>query len=296
MAGPEAVTPDPARPAGPTPGTSTRVPTSQPRPSTRPSGLSRTAKRKLTLRAQYTMTGLVVVGVVALADWATISENFLNADIARSLFPEMVTVALRNTVLYTVLAFAGGMALGVVLALMRLSAVGPYRWFAACYIELFRGLPAMLVLFGVGYGFPIAFPGYEIPGGVFGQVAVGLSIVSAAYIAETLRAGIQAVPKGQYEAARTLGMSHARAMVSIVLPQAFRLVVPPLTNEIVMLTKDSSLVFVLGTQEAQEELAKFARDGLNSTANATPLIVGGVLYLVITLPLSYLARRLEKKS
>ncbi|WP_018352189.1 amino acid ABC transporter permease [Longispora albida] len=258
--------------------------------------MTQTQKRRMARTGQYVLAAAVVLVVAGVADWPTITENFLNAEIARGLFPDIITVALRNTIVYTVLAFAFGIVLGVVLALMRLSSVGPYRWFAAGYIELFRGLPAMLVLFMVGYGIPIAFPGREIPGGVYGQVALGLGIVSSAYIAETMRAGIQAVPKGQYEAARTLGMSHTRAMLSIVLPQAFRLVVPPLTNEVVMLTKDSSLVFVLGTTAITTELAKFARDGLNSSANATPLVVGGMLYLVITLPLSYLARRLEHKS
>ncbi|MBA3489361.1 MAG: amino acid ABC transporter permease [Longispora sp.] len=251
---------------------------------------------KLPPGARYAVILAIVAGLALVTDWDTVVENFFDQSIASELFPEIVTVALRNTLIYTVLAFTVGLTAGVVLALMRLSRVRPYRWLATVYIEIFRGLPAMLVLFFIGYGIPIAFPGREIPGGIYGQVALGLGIVSSAYIAETVRAGIQAVPKGQYEAARTLGMSHHRAMFSIVLPQAFRLVIPPLTNEIVLLTKDSSLVFVLGsTPGLTDELAKFARDGLNASANATPLVVGGLMYLAITLPLSYLARRLEKK-
>jgi polar amino acid transport system permease protein len=115
-------------------------------------------------------------------------------------------------------------------------------------------------------------------------------------MAETIRAGIQAVPKGQLEAARTLGMSHGRAMVSIVLPQAFRIVIPPLTNEIILLTKDTSLAYVLGVTASTIELTKYAGDALNTRVNPTPLVVAGLLYLAITLPLSQIVRWLERRA
>ena len=92
-------------------------------------------------------------------------------------------------------------------------------------------------------------------------------------MAETIRAGIQAVPKGQMEAARSLGMSHGRAMISVVVPQAFRIILPPLTNELILLTKDSSLVYILGLSLADYELTKFGREGMNSASNLTPIIV-----------------------
>ena len=95
-------------------------------------------------------------------------------------------------------------------------------------------------------GFRLAFPDYEIPFGNLGIVTLALGLVGGAYMAETIRAGIQAVPKGQMEAARSLGMSHGRAMISVVVPQAFRIILPPLTNELILLTKDSSLVYILG--------------------------------------------------
>jgi polar amino acid transport system permease protein len=149
------------------------------------------------------------------------------------------------------------------------------------------------VLFLVGYGIPIAFPEREIPGGVFGSISIGLGLTAAAYMAETIRAGIQAVPKGQMEAARTLGMSHFTAMRTIVIPQAFRIVIPPLTNELILLTKDSSLAYVLGVTAQTIEVTKFGRDTLNDRVNATPLLVAGLTYLAITLPLSQVVRRLE---
>ena len=126
---------------------------------------------------------------------------------------------------------------------------------------------------------------------------VALGLVSSAYIAETLRAGLQAVPKGQIEAARSLGMPAWRAMITIVIPQAFKIVLPPLTNEVILLTKDSSLAFILGAMAAQYEITKFGRDGLPQLgAGITPLIVAGALYLVITIPLSLVARKFESRS
>ncbi|MBG0561342.1 amino acid ABC transporter permease [Actinoplanes aureus] len=253
-------------------------------------------RRRIIRVAGYVVFGLAILAVVAAADWGSLSEAFFRRDIAQGMFPEAITVALRNTIVYTLLAFAFGLTVGLVLALMRLSSILPYRWFATAYIELFRGLPSLLVLFMVGYGVPLAFPDREIPGGVYGSVTIGLGLTAAAYMAETLRAGIQAVPKGQLEAARTLGMSHTRAMVSIVLPQAFRIVIPPLTNEIILLTKDTSLVYVLGVTSSTIELTKFAGDTLNTRVNPTPLVVAGLLYLVITLPLSQVVRALERRA
>ncbi|GGN99329.1 amino acid ABC transporter permease [Actinoplanes lobatus] len=258
--------------------------------------LSPRRRRRIAQVAGYLVFALVIAVVVAAADWGRLSEAFFRLDIARSMFPGAITVALRNTIVYTLLAFVFGLTLGLILALMRLSSIPPYRWFATAYIELFRGLPALLVLFMVGYGVPLAFPDREIPGGLYGSVAVGLGLTAAAYMAETIRAGIQAVPKGQLEAARTLGMSHTRAMISIVLPQAFRIVIPPLTNEIILLTKDTSLVYVLGVTATTIELTKFAGDTLNTRVNPTPLVVAGLLYLLITLPMSQLVRGLERRA
>lgn len=265
----------------------------RPEQSDRPARLGRRQRRRLVRGAQYALFVAVLLVVAVTADWGRLGDAFFRVDIARGMFPGVITVALRNTVFYTVLAFAFGLALGLVLALMRLSTVAPYRWVATAYIELFRGLPALLVLFMVGYGFPLAFPDREIPGGVYGSVAVGLGLTAAAYMAETIRAGIQAVPRGQVEAARTLGMSHGRTMVSIVLPQAFRIVIPPLTNEIILLTKDTSLAYVLGVTATTIELTKYSGDVLNQRVNPTPLVVAGLLYLAITLPMSQLVRRLE---
>ncbi|MFI1016738.1 amino acid ABC transporter permease [Streptomyces sp. NPDC020965] len=258
--------------------------------------LTRRRRRQLSRGVQYAVFVAVLVLVGALADWDRLANQFAQWDIAAELFPDIITLALRNTVVYTLSGFALGLVLGLLIALMRLSSVAPYRWVATVYIELFRGLPALLIFIFVGVAVPLAFPGTEIPGGTYGKVALGLGLVAAAYMAETIRAGIQAVPKGQLEAARSLGFSHARAMVSVVVPQAFRIVVPPLTNELVLLFKDSSLVLFLGVTLEERELTKFGRDLAGETANSTPILVAGVCYLLVTVPLSLVVRRLEARG
>ena len=254
-------------------------------------------KRAARIRyVQYAVLLLVVLAVVLLADWGQLQRAFFDWDIIKAQFPGVITTALKWTLIYTACGFTFGLALGLVLALMRLSSVGPYRWIATAVVELFRGLPALVVFIFLGVGFPLAFPGREIPGGNLGTVTLALGLVGGAYMAETIRAGIQAVPKGQLEAARSLGMSHSRAMRSVVIPQAFRIILPPLTNELILLTKDSSLVYILGLSIDQYELTKWGREGMNTYANLTPMIVIGACYLLITVPLSILVRRMEAKA
>jgi polar amino acid transport system permease protein len=259
-------------------------------------GLTRRQKRRLSRGIQYAVFVAAVAAVAATADWGRLQNQFAQTDIAGQMFPDVITLALKNTVLFTATGFAVGLALGLVIALMRLSSVVPYRWLAGIYIEVFRGLPALLIFVFIAVAVPLAFPGTEIPGGTYGKAALGLGLIGAAYMAETFRAGIQAVPKGQMEAARSLGFSPARAMVSIIIPQAFRIILPPLTNELVMLFKDSSLVLLLGVTLEERDLSKFGRDLASTTANSTPILVAGLCYLLVTIPLGFVVRRMEAKA
>ncbi|GAA1003225.1 MULTISPECIES: amino acid ABC transporter permease [Streptomyces] len=262
----------------------------------RKKGLTRRQKQRLSRGVQYAVFVAAVAAFAVAADWGRLRNQFAQADIAERMFPDVITLALKNTVLYTVTGFTVGLVLGMVIALMRLSSVGPYRWLAGIYIEIFRGLPALLIFIFIGVAVPLAFPGTEIVGGTYGQVALALGLVAAAYMAETIRAGIQAVPRGQMEAARSLGFSPARAMVSVIIPQAFRIILPPLTNELVLLFKDSSLVLFLGVTLEERELSKFGRDLASQTANSTPILVAGLCYLLITIPLGLVVRRMEAKA
>ncbi|MGW1808690.1 amino acid ABC transporter permease [Streptomyces sp. NPDC002078] len=259
-------------------------------------GLTRRQKRRLSRGIQYAVFVAAVIAIAVTADWGRLQNQFAQGGIAKQMWPDVITLALKNTVLYTVSGFVLGLVLGLVIALMRLSSVGPYRWVAGIYIEIFRGLPALLIFVFIAVAVPLAFPGTEIPGGTYGKGALGLGLIGAAYMAETFRAGIQAVPKGQMEAARSLGFSPARAMISIIIPQAFRIILPPLTNELIMLFKDSSLVLLLGVTLEERELSKYGRDLASTTANSTPILVAGLCYLLVTIPLGFVARRLEAKA
>jgi polar amino acid transport system permease protein len=258
--------------------------------------VKRATRRRVTQGVLYAVLLGVVVALALIADWWQLADNFAKGDVAKKLFPEVITVGMKNTVVYTAVAFFGGMVLALVLALMRMSLVAPYRWLATAYVEFFRGLPAMLVIVFFGLGVPLALPGWSVPGGLVGSGVLALIVVSAAYMAETLRAGIQAVPKGQMEAARSLGMSSGWAMVSVVLPQAFRIVIPPLTNEFVLLIKDTALLNAIGMQADQRELTTYARDLMSLNVNATPLVVSALAYLVITIPLTQLVAWLERRQ
>ncbi|MBO0981722.1 amino acid ABC transporter permease [Microbacterium sp. SD291] len=258
--------------------------------------LRRTTRSKLYRYIVYAVLIAIVVWVAVTSNWAKLGPLFFNPEVAARMFPEIITIALVNTVWFTAVAFIGGLLLGILLALLKMSSIGPFRWIATAWIELFRGLPAVLTIFAVAFIVPIA-------SGVRGQALggpvvlglIGLILVASAYMAETIRAGLQAVPKGQTEAARSLGMSPMKTTFWIVVPQGFRIIIPPLTNEFVLLLKDTSLLFVAGTFIWSKELTAFARDATTQNSNATPLVMAAILYLIVTIPLTRFTAWLERR-
>ena len=258
--------------------------------------------------AQYAVFVVAIVLILVLANWVQIKNVFFRPDmVSKAAFsltqwapgsntkvPSLL-LAFGNTLGYSLGAFVIGLLLGTVLALMKLSSVAPYRVVATVYVEIFRGLPALVVLLIFGL-LPLAFDGLVIPLEPYGTVWLALGLVYAAYMSETIRAGIQAVPKGQSEAARTLGMTAGQATLRIVLPQAFRIITPPLTNDLISLVKDSSLVYIIGLSARGFDLTKYGRDMTNTTANLSPLVVAGLCYLIITVPLGILVRRMEARN
>jgi polar amino acid transport system permease protein len=224
-----------------------------------------------------------------------LGEEFFNWTVIREMFPELLTEAVKNTLILTVFSFTGGVVLGLLLALARINRRRWLRWPVAVYIDVMRGLPLLLVIVIVGFGIPIGF-GVSFPWEPLTPGCLALAMVYAAYIAESIRAGIEAVPRGQMEAARSLGMPYWTAMRYVIMPQAFRIVIPPLTNELLALFKDTSLVAVLGTRVGGKEITKFARDFVNHSANSSPLVAAGAAYLIITLPMLQLVSWLERRS
>jgi polar amino acid transport system permease protein len=254
--------------------------------------LSRRQRARLWRAVQYGVLVAVVAVAALVADWDRIIKAFFDLEVMASQFPAIIVVALRNTVIYAGLGFTFGLVLGMVLALMRLSPVGPYRWIATAYIEFFRGIPGLLVFVALGFGVPVAF---DVRFDIYTTVMLALGLMGAAFMAETIRAGVQAVPRGQIEAARSLGMTPGATMIAVVLPQALRIILPPLTNELILLTKDSSLVYLLGLAADQYELAKYGRSALTEYRSLSPIVVAGLCYLAVTLPLSRVSRLLETR-
>jgi polar amino acid transport system permease protein len=261
------------------------------------SGRAKQRRARRSRLTAYTVGAAILVVIVVFADWGKIGDKYFNGEIARDMFPDVITIAAKNTVVYTLFSFAGGVVLGLTMALLRLSSIRVYRAFAATYIDIFRGLPALLTIILVGFMTPIAL-GIHFPTlfGVPTGGIVALALVAGAYLAETIRSGIEAVPRGQVEAARSLGMTHAQTLRKIVIPQAFRIIIPPLTNELVLLLKDTSLLAILGVTITQKELTKFAQSDSSRTFNGTPLVVAGAIYLIITIPLTRLVSQLEKRN
>ncbi len=193
------------------------------------------------------------------------------------------------TVELTVLAVGIGTVIGLFTSLFRISKFGLSRFLAATYIDFFRGTPLLAQIYLIYFGLP-QLVGY-VPNPWISGVAA-LSINSGAYIAEIFRAGIQSIDKGQMEASRSLGMSYGQAMRYVILPQAFKRIVPPLGNEFIAMLKDSSLVSVITLQE----LMLTGRTIVGSTYRPFEVyITVAVLYLVMTLSISRLIAFLERR-
>ena len=175
--------------------------------------------------------------------------------------------------------------LGMLAALGRLSGIRPLSRLIELYIWLMRGTPLMLQLLFVYFALPMV--GVRLPDLAAALLAFTLNY--AAYFAEIFRSGIGAVPKGQYEAARTLGMGYVLTMRRITLPQVFRIVLPPISNETINLVKDTSLVYIL----AMNDLLRVARTIVQREFDMTPFIFAGIFYLVMTAVLTWGFKKLE---
>ena len=182
-----------------------------------------------------------------------------------------------------------GSILGMFLSLMRLSKWTILRFLASAYIEFIRGTPIMVQIFLINYGLPALFD-VDLPTFLAGIIA--LSINSSAYVAEIFRAGIQAVDRGQMEAARSLGMPHSMAMRHIILPQALRNILPALGNEFVVVIKESSIVSLIGIAELMKS-TDIVR--ANTYLPFEPLIIAALIYFVMTFTLSKLLGIAERR-
>ncbi|WP_420365519.1 amino acid ABC transporter permease [Curtobacterium sp. L3-7] len=245
-----------------------------------------------------TVVVLVVVyfGVVNTPGWAAVQQSFFDPGTAVSTFPDIL-LGLWLNIRILFFAAIGVAVFGTLLAVvrgLRNPVFFPLRMVATGYTDLFRGLPLIIVLYLVGYGIPGLgiFP--RLPAEVWGTVAIILTYSS--YIAEVLRAGMEAVHPSQRLAARSLGLSHAQTLRLVVMPQAIRKVTPALMNDFVSMQKDVGLVSILGAVDA----VRSAQIAQAETYNFTPYFVAGLLFVVISLPLirvtDAIARRQQRRE
>ncbi|MDF1586689.1 amino acid ABC transporter permease [Marinimicrococcus flavescens] len=213
-------------------------------------------------------------------------DTFFNAAVLRQTWPLLLS-GLWITLLLGFTSILCGMSLGLGVALWRLYAP---RWLAAvaiAYIDVFRSIPLLVLLIVIYYALP--FVGIRLS--PFAAAATALSLVSCAYAAEIFRAGIEAIGRGQFEAARALGLHWWPMMRLVVLPQAMRLVVPPMTGNCINVIKDTALASVV----AMPDLLKQATQAQALAANPTPLIGAAILYIAFLLPLVRLVGYLERR-
>ncbi len=198
-------------------------------------------------------------------------------------------VGLRTTVEVALVSMAAAMVIGGAMALARLSRTGPARWLAVAYVEFFRGVPLVLLIFFCALG----LPRYGVRMSLFWYVALGLIVYNSAVLAEIFRAGILSLERGQTEAAYSLGMGYWQAMLLVIVPQAARRMVPAIVSQLITLLKDTSL----GAAIAFEELLRRAQiNGEFFQNRLQSLVVVAAVYIVVNFGLSRLARRLEVRQ
>jgi polar amino acid transport system substrate-binding protein len=194
------------------------------------------------------------------------------------------------TVQLTAASFLGAMILGLLLAVARMYGPAPIRWLALVYIEFFRGIPVLLLLYFLYYGLPEVVPGLKLD--AMSAAILGFSLNYAAYEAEIYRAGISAIPQGQWEAAASLGMPPFMTFRRIIMPQAIRVILPPSTNDLVALFKDTSVVSIIAVVELSKQYQILTKSGGGYLQIG---LTTAVLYLIMSVPLGYLSRYLEAR-
>lgn len=224
----------------------------------------------------------------------TLQQTFFDLDAMREALPELLTVGLPNTLLLAAAAGALGTVLGLALAIARLSPRRLLRWPAQVYTDVFRGLPAAVTILLIGVG--LSPLGLRIWGAnPYPLGILALSLIAAAYIGEIFRSGIQSVDHGQLEASRALGLSRGEAMRLVVIPQGVRRVLPALVNQLISLIKESSLVYFLGLLASQRELFRVGQDYAANTGNQSALMLAGLFYLAITVPLTHVVDAIDRR-
>ena len=236
---------------------------------------------------------VVGAGVVNSPGWPRVKASFFDIDVARAALPEiLVGLWLNIRVMAVCAVFIVVIGLGLaIMRTLRGPVFFPLRAFATAYVDVFRGLPLLLVLLLVGFGVPgLRLQG--LPSSVVFYGGLALVLTYSSYVAEVFRAGIESVHPSQHAAARGLGLTYPQTMRHVVVPQAVRRVVPPLLNDLVSLQKDSGLISILGVIDA----IRAAQINQAEFASFTPYVLAGVLFVLLTIPLTRLTDRIARKQ
>lgn len=221
-------------------------------------------------------------------------DTFFDWTLYRKAFPDLIKTGLPNTLILALVSGVLGTLVGMLLAVAGISRTRWLRWPARIYTDIFRGLPAVVIILLIGLGIgPVV---KNLTGNnPYWLGAVALALLAAAYIGEIFRSGIQSVEAGQLEAARAIGFGYRQAMTLVVIPQGVRRVLPALMNQFIALIKDSSLIYFLGLLASQRELFAVGRDLNAQTGNLSPLVAAGLVYLVLTIPLTHLVNYIDRR-
>ena len=202
----------------------------------------------------------------------------------------MMSEGLGRTLSIFFLTLLFSLPLGMIVAMLRMSKIKPIRAAATVYISVLRGTPLMLQLLAVTYG-PYYLFGAGVARNKLIPVIIAYSINYAAYFAEIYRAGIESMPVGQYEAAAVLGYGKARTFLRIILPQVIKRVIPPVTNEVITLVKDTSMAYTVSYQE----MFSIGKQISNSQSSFMPFVIAGVFYYVFNALVAFVMNRIEKR-
>ena len=250
-------------------------------------GIGGRGTQAILIAAVSTVVVFSVLGVVVVnaPGWPQVQSQFLDPEAFAEAFPHVVFAFWTNIQLFLI-AEVLILALGLLLAVLRAlpgPVFFPVRLLATAYVDLFRALPGVLVIFVLGFGVPgLRIPG--VPNDPFVWAVVSLTLLYSAYVSEVYRAGIESVHPSQDAAARSLGLSRFQSLRFVVVPQAIRRVIPPLLNDFIGLQKDTVLVSFIGVVEI------FRSSQIYEAANFnfTPYMVTALVFLVVTIPLARL--------
>jgi polar amino acid transport system permease protein len=221
-----------------------------------------------------------------MSNWERFVETFFNAKVMARYLPD-IAYGMLITVELAALVIVSGLLAGLALALLRSFGFRPVNLLLIFIVDLFRALPPLVIIVFIYFG----LPSVDLSPSSFVSTWLSLTLVLMAFSEEIFFAGITSIPKGQWEAARSTGLSFGQTLVNVVLPQALRLTIPPLTNRTIAITKGTAL----GSVVALSEILGMASSAVSNSYNPSPLTLGAAAYLILFLPMVIVGRWLETR-